>query len=202
MSKVCATGRAVTAAILAGGRASRFGGTDKSALVIGRSRINQRELAAMSPVASEILIISNAAARYPGLGIPVVGDRVAGAGPLGGIYTALVSARHPWVLIVACDMPFVSTMLFETLVGAIDDDADAVVPRSARGLEPLCAMYAQRAAPILKRRLEAHEWRVGEMIAELRVREIAGAALAGLEDDGRLFENVNTPHDYARARGK
>jgi molybdopterin-guanine dinucleotide biosynthesis protein A len=40
------------------------------------------------------------------------------------------------------------------------------------------------------------------MIAELRVREIAGAALAGLEDDGRLFENVNTPHDYARARGK
>jgi molybdopterin-guanine dinucleotide biosynthesis protein A len=63
-------------------------------------------------------------------------------------------------------------------------------------------MYAQRAAPILKRRLEAHEWRVGEMIAELRVREIAGAALAGLEDDGRLFENVNTPHDYARARGK
>ena len=202
MSKVCVTGRAVTAAILAGGRASRFDGTDKSALVIGGSRIIDRELAALSPVASEILIISNDAARYSGLGIPVVGDRVAGAGPLGGIYTALVSARHPWVLIVACDMPFVSTMLFETLVGAIDDDADAVVPRSARGLEPLCAMYAQRAAPILKRRLEAHEWRVGEMIAELRVREIAGAALAGLEDDGRLFENVNTPHDYARARGK
>jgi molybdopterin-guanine dinucleotide biosynthesis protein A len=202
MSKVCATGRAVTAAILAGGRASRFDGTDKSALVIGGSRIIDRELAALSPVASEILIISNDGARYSGLGIPVVGDRVAGAGPLGGIYTALVSARHPWVLIVACDMPFVSTMLFETLVGAIDDDADAVVPRSARGLEPLCAMYAQRAAPILKRRLEAHEWRVGEMIAELRVREIAGAALAGLEDDGRLFENVNTPHDYARARGK
>ena len=201
MSKVCATGRAVTAAILAGGRASRFDGRDKSALVIGGSRIIDRELEALSPVASEILIISNDAARYAGLGIPVVGDRVAGAGPLGGIYSALVSARHPWVLIVACDMPFVSTTLFETLVGAMDDDADAVVPRSARGLEPLCAMYAQCAAPILKRRLDAHAWRVGEMIAELRVREIAGAALAGL-DDGRLFENVNTPHDYARARGK
>jgi len=191
----------VTAAILAGGRASRFDGRDKSALVIGGSRIIDRELEALSPVASEILIISNDAARYAGLGIPVVGDRVAGAGPLGGIYSALVSARHPWVLIVACDMPFVSTTLFETLVGAMDDDADAVVPRSAQGLEPLCAIYAQRAAPILKRRLDAHAWRVGEMIAELRVREIAGAALAGL-DDGRLFENVNTPHDYARARGK
>jgi molybdopterin-guanine dinucleotide biosynthesis protein A len=195
-------GRAVTAAILAGGRASRFDGTDKSALVIGGSRIIDRELAALSPVASEILIISNDAARYSGLGIPVISDQVAGAGPLGGIYTALVSARHPWVLIVACDMPFVSTMLFETLVGAIADDVDAVVPRSARGLEPLCAMYAERAAPILKRRLDGHEWRVGEMIAELRVREVGGAALAGLEDDGRLFENVNTPHDYARAQGK
>jgi molybdopterin-guanine dinucleotide biosynthesis protein A len=201
MTKVCATGRAVTAAILAGGRASRFDGTDKSALVIGGSRIIDRELAALSPVAREILIVSNDAARYQALNIPVIGDRIPGAGPLGGIYTALLAARHRWVLIVACDMPFVSTMLFETLVGAIDDDADAVVPRSPRGLEPLCAAYSQHAAPILKRRLDAHQWRVGEMITELRVREISGGALAGLDDDGRLFENVNTPHDYARAQG-
>ena len=201
MSKVCATRRAVSAAILAGGRASRFDGTDKSALVIGGSRIIDRELAALSPVVSEILIVSNDDARYAGRGITVVRDRVEGAGPLGGIYTALLSARHPWVLVVACDMPFVSTMLFDTLVGAVEDGADAIVPRSARGLEPLCAIYAQRVAPILKRRLDAHAWRVGDMIAELRVHEIAGAALAGLDDDGRLFENVNTPHDYARAQG-
>lgn len=191
---------AVTAAILAGGRASRFGGADKSGLIIGGARIIDRELAAVSPVAAEILIVSSDAARYAGLGAPVFGDLVAGAGPLGGIYTALIAARHPRVLILACDMPFVSTMLFEALVEAMDDDIDAVVPRSARGLEPLCAIYAQRIAPMLRQKLDAGDWGVGDMIADLRVREIAGGALAVLDDDGRLFENVNTPHDYARAR--
>jgi molybdenum cofactor guanylyltransferase len=202
MSKVwsSATSRGITAAILAGGRASRFGGADKSALVVSGARIIDRALAALSPIASEILIVGDQRDRYAGLGIPVVADLVAGAGPLGGIYTALVSARHPWVLVVACDMPFVSTMLFDALVEAIDDAVDAVAPRSARGLEPLCAVYAQRAAPVLRRRVDAGRLRLGEMLAELRVREIAGATLSALDDDGRLFENVNTPHDYARAR--
>ena len=191
---------AVTAAILAGGRASRFGGADKAALVVGGARILDRELAALSPVAAEILIVGNDAGRYAESGVPVFHDLVAGAGPLGGIYTALVAARHPWVLVLACDMPFVSTMLFDALIEAIDDECDAVVPRSPRGLEPLCAVYAQRIAPVLRQKLDAGDWRVGDMVADLRVREVAGNALLALDDDGRLFENVNTPHDYARAR--
>jgi molybdopterin-guanine dinucleotide biosynthesis protein A len=191
---------AVTAAILAGGRASRFGGADKSSLVVSGTRIIDRQLAALSPIATEILIVSHDAARYAGLGIPVVPDVVEGAGPIGGIYTALLSARYPWVLVLGCDMPFVSTALFEALLGATGNDIDAVVPHSTRGREPLCAVYARSAARLFKRRLDEGTRRLGEMIDELRVRDVAADALAALDDDGRLFENVNTPHDYARAR--
>ena len=195
-----AASRDVTAAILAGGRASRFGGADKSALIVNGTRIIDRQLAALSPIAQEILIISNDRERYAGIGIPVVADRVPAAGPIGGIYTALVAARHEWVLALACDMPYVSTALFDMLVSSADNDVDAVMPRSARGIEPLCALYARTAAPVLKRRIDAGDWRVGDAVGDLRVREIAGDAVAGLDDNGRLFENVNTPHDYARAR--
>lgn len=190
----------VTAAILAGGRASRFGGADKSSLLVNGTRIIERQLAALSPIANEILIVSHESGRYAGLGIPVIRDVVEGAGPIGGIYTALVSARNPWVLALGCDMPFVSTPLFEALAGAVGDHLDAVVPRSVHGREPLCAMYARSAAPIFKRRLDDGTRRLGDVIEDLRVREIAGGALAPLDDDGRLFENINTPHDYARAR--
>jgi molybdenum cofactor guanylyltransferase len=191
---------AITAVIIAGGRASRFGGTDKSSLLVSGTRIIERQLAALAPIADEILIVSHDAARYAGLGIPVVGDVVAGAGPIGGIYTALVSARQPWVLALGCDMPFVSTALFEALTAAIGDDVDAVVPRSRRGREPLCAIYARSAAPVFKRRLDEGARRLGDLVEDLRVREISADALAALDDDGRLFDNINTPHDYARAR--
>jgi len=36
-------------------------------------------------------------------------------------------------------------------------------------------------------------------LAGLRVRELDAE---GPREDGTLFENVNTPHDYARARGR
>lgn len=195
--------RAVTAAILAGGRATRLDGADKSSLVVSGARIIERQLAALSGVAAEILMVScrgDVEEQCAALGIPVIRDAVAGAGPLGGLCTALESARHPWVLAVACDMPFVTSALFELLVSAIDEDVDAVVPRSSKGLEPLCAVYARRTARVFRRRLEAGQWRLGDVMTEVRVREIPRDALAGLDDDGRLFENVNTPHDYARAR--
>ena len=194
---------AVTAAILAGGRATRLDGADKSSLVVSGARIIERQLAALSGVAAEILMVScrgDVEEQCAALGIPVIRDAVAGAGPLGGLCTALESARHPWVLAVACDMPFVTSALFELLVSAIDEDVDAVVPRSSKGLEPLCAVYARRTARVFRRRLEAGQWRLGDVMTEVRVREIPRDALAGLDDDGRLFENVNTPHDYARAR--
>jgi len=191
---------AVTAAILAGGLASRFGGADKASLLVGGRRIIERQLAALSPIAKEILIVGHDPARYASLGIPVVGDLVPGAGPIGGIYTALMSARTPWVLALGCDMPYVSSALFEALAAAIGSDVDAVVPRSARGLEPLCAMYARDSVLVFKRRLDAGTWRLGGLFEELRVREIGAATLAAIDEDGRLFENINTPHDYERAR--
>jgi molybdopterin-guanine dinucleotide biosynthesis protein A len=195
-----AASRPVTAAILAGGRASRFGGADKSALMVDGARIIDRQLAALSPVAQQILIVSNERERFAALGLPVVADVVPNAGPIGGLYTAIVAASHHWVLALACDMPYVSTELFEALISAATDDVDAVLPRSVRGIEPLCALYARTAAPVLRRRIDAGEWRVGDAVGDLRIREIAGDAIAGLADDSRLFENVNTPHDYARAR--
>jgi len=48
--------------------------------------------------------------------------------------------------------------------------------------------------------LDAGTWRLGGLFEELRVREIGAATLAAIDEDGRLFENINTPHDYERAR--
>ena len=196
----------MSAAILAGGLARRLGGADKAALVVGRARIIDRQLAALAAVADDIRIVANDRARYARLQIPVIADAIAGAGALGGLYSALLDARHDRVLILACDLPFVTAALLERLVAEsdapeqLDAGIDAVVPRSGRGLEPLCALYRRRCAQAARARIERGELRVAGLLADLRVRELGPEALAAY-DTGSLFENVNTPHDHARARG-
>lgn len=190
----------VSAAILAGGRASRMRGADKSALVVGGARIVDRQRAALAAVADDILIVGGPQPPAAGSSIPVIPDAIADAGPIGGIYTALGAAAHPWVVVVACDMPFVTAGLFTRLVEEADADVDCVIPRSTRGLEPLCALYACTAIDYVRRLIDEGERRVGRVAEGLRCRELAPEALAALDMDGRLFENVNTPHDYARAR--
>ena len=195
-------GLSVSAAILAGGRARRLGGADKARLAIGGARIIDRQLAALSAVASDIRIVANDGERYAELGLRVIADAIPEAGPLGGLYTALVDATHDRMLILACDLPFVTAALLQRLVdeSGTGQEIDAVVPRSARGLEPLCALYMTGAAAAARVRIERGDLRVAGLLADLRVRELGPETLAPY-DGGSLFENVNTPHDHARARG-
>ena len=191
----------VSAAILAGGRARRFGGADKAQLAVGRARIIDRQLAALSAVADDIRIVCNDPDRYATLGVRVIPDAIRDAGPLGGIYSALLDARHDRVLVLACDLPFVTAELLGRLIEeSTNGDVDAIVPRSARGLEPLCALYAARCAAAARDRIQRGTLQAAGLLDVVRTRILEPEVLAPY-DDGALFENVNTPHDHARVRG-
>ena len=95
-----------SAAILAGGRARRLGGQDKSALIVDGVRLLDRQLAALRPLTDRILLVG-----YPGSAPPsctLVNDHRPGTGPLGAIVTALSVATTERVLILAADLPFVT----------------------------------------------------------------------------------------------
>lgn len=195
--------RQISAAILAGGRARRFGGADKASLVVGGAPIIERQLAALATVADDVRIVSNDPARYAALGVRVIPDQIAGAGPLGGVHAALVDAAHDGVIVLACDLPFVTAPLLEALSieFGTGDEIDAVVPRSARGLEPLCALYAARCADTVRRRIEAGNLEMRGLLTELRFKELRSEGAPAFDDES-VFLNVNTPHDYERARAK
>ena len=76
---------------------------------------------------------------------------------------------------------------------AAADGADVVVARSARGLEPLCAIYSRACAGDIRARLERGAYEASTLPAGFRVAEV------GVER-ALVFVNVNTPHDYERAR--
>ncbi len=189
----------LAAAILAGGAARRLGGAAKALLPLGDRRIIDRQLAALHAVTRTVFIVAPDPSPYAGLGLRVVPDAVDGAGALGGVYTAIVESPARRTLVLACDLPFVTPALFRALAAPERADADLVIPRTARGLEPLCAVYAKAcAAPILER-IRRGALQASELAADVRVSEIGPEVLAAIDEDGQLFANVNTPHDYARA---
>jgi molybdopterin-guanine dinucleotide biosynthesis protein A len=140
------------AAILAGGQARRLDGQDKSALPIAGVPVLDRQLAALRRLTSRIVIVGGPPDRYDRVGIPVVPDLLPDIGPLGGLYTALRGASER-IIVLACDLPFVTTPFLECLLRT-GRDADATVPRTADGLHPLCASYAADAAPRIRRLID------------------------------------------------
>jgi molybdopterin-guanine dinucleotide biosynthesis protein A len=192
------SGTSVAAAILAGGKARRLGGTVKSTLVLDGSTIIDRQLAALRLVADPIFVVAPDPAPFASLGLRVVPDVVPDCGALGGIYTAIVSSPCPRTLVIAGDLPFLSVALLERLVR--NTLADVVVPRGPRGFEPLCAVYSIACAEPIRRRLEGGSLKAAILPEGVQVEEIGPEMLAAYDPDGLLFVNVNTPHDYERAR--
>ena len=200
-----------TAAILAGGRAARFGGRDKSALVIDGRSILERQIAELLRVTDDVLVVG----AEQGSGrflfelahqkstrplFRLVPDRTPGCGPLGGLDAALAAARDAVVVIVACDMPFVTTAFLNHLLD-LARDADAVVPRTERGYHPLCAAYTRACHPVVARRLADRRLKMTGLLEEVRVRELTAEEIDAFGDRFRLLANVNRPADYEELAG-
>jgi molybdopterin-guanine dinucleotide biosynthesis protein A len=177
-----------SAAILAGGRASRFDGCDKGALMVDGRTIRDRQLRLLSRVADDVLIVGGPAGH--------VADVIPDSGPLGGVHSALMHARHDAVFVVACDMPYVTEPLVRFLL-ELAATADIVLPRTASGYHPLCAVYTRACIAPIERRLAARELKMIDLLADVRARVVTGDEIAECGDVDRLLANVNTPSDYA-----
>jgi molybdopterin-guanine dinucleotide biosynthesis protein A len=186
-----------SAAILAGGRARRLGGQDKSALILDGIRFIERQRDALQPLTNRIVLVGyRGAAPAP---LPVEHDRWPDAGPLGGLATALLTATTDRVLVLACDLPCVTTQ-FLAFLANVDSDAIAVVPVCDDRWQPLCAMYARRAAGTFVAALARGDRAVAAVVSELRPRLIGRDEWAPFDPTGVLLANVNTPEDLARVR--
>lgn len=189
----------VAAAIIAGGAARRFGGRVKAHIRVDGERIIDRQLAVLRPRFASIAIIADDPEPYAELGLPVLPDEVSGQGPLAGLVTALAWAPAPRLFAVACDLPFLAAQPLERLLawpraaGAL-----AVAPRTARGAEPLHAVYETAALPLLRRRLARGERKLASLLEALGAVLVSCDALAA---DPRFLINVNSEADLKNALG-
>jgi molybdopterin-guanine dinucleotide biosynthesis protein A len=183
-----------SAAILTGGRARRFGGLDKGLLIVGGRTIRDRQMAALAPLVDDILLVGDREAEAPTPGVRLVTDRRPGVGPLGGLDAALAAAQHDVLVVLACDLPGITTALLAELLRLLPGH-QAVVPRTSSGYHPLCAAYTRDVHLHVRRRLSEGVLDMRGLLQDLNVRDLTEPDLAGLGDPARLLANVNTPSD-------
>lgn len=190
------------AAIIGGGAATRFGGRDKSRLVIGGLSIINRQAVALQPLVSEIFIVASQAERFSDTPWRVVPDAFPGTGVTGAIATALGATTADLVVAIACDLPFLPEGLLRRLIErAAEPGADGAWVRTRSGPEPLVACYRTASAGKVREAIEAGELRAGALDGRLAIREIGEAELREFGDPARLLANVNSPNDLSTIEG-
>jgi molybdopterin-guanine dinucleotide biosynthesis protein A len=184
----------MSAAIMAGGRSRRMGKT--KALLPYRGRpliVHVYEI--VQTLFEDVFLVTNDPELFNFLPCPKIADRVPGKGPISGVDAALRYSRHPYVLVVGCDAPFLSPSLLKLLTGKAVG-ADLVIPYGPRGAEPLCAVYGKGCLPLIEESLQKGDLRLVELGKRLRAREVPLKEVAAVDPDFRSFRNINTPGDY------
>ena len=177
-------------------------GADKAFLDFGGQTLLDRALAVMGGVCDRVAIVGDPV-RFAKYESPkhestkyesVVADIFSGCGPLAGIHAALVHSSAELNLMLAVDMPFVSrellAFLFET---AEKTDAIITVPRTSKGLQPLCAVYRRDFCSTAEQALRAGKYKIDAAFSGVSVHAIEEGELAAAGFSEQNFFNVNTP---------
>lgn len=165
----------VVGVVLAGGASRRFG-RDKARYPMPDGRPMVAHVAeTLARVASPLYLSVRDPSDPPPLEVPVrvVADPVADAGPIAGLYAGLCASAAPWLLLVACDLPFVTEAGLRALLAARTPELDAVVAVDPGGrTQPLCACYRSGVVSVVGEHLDAERYAMHALLDRLVVQAV------------------------------
>ncbi len=171
------------AAILIGGRSTRFGAPKAEVAFAGVASL-ERVRAACGAVMRTVVTVG-------GDGADVV-DIVPRGGPLQAIMAALRAFPGRAVFVIACDVPLVTAAWIGRIAMPLEPGVDVRVPRVAGRAQPLCALWGAHTIGAIEAAWEGGERSVVRVLERLRVAWVEVA-----ERDDAL-EDFDTPDDAVR----
>lgn len=186
--------------VLAGGKSSRMK-TDKARLEFGGETFLARAVKTLSEVcAGKVKVVLNENQLAPE-NYECVRDVFTERGALGGIHAALENCASEWAIILAVDLPFVTSQAIENLqrIALASYEFSAIVPEQTDGrLQPLCAAYRVAAClPFAIKLLSKNDSSSVKDFLRLAPTLIIEAGELANED---LFFNVNLPSEFQRLK--
>ncbi len=188
--------------ILAGGKGLRLG-RDKVLETVGNRGLLEQVILGVSSLCKDIIVVTATERSIPEAichpRLKVVSDLFPGKGPLGGIYTGLVTSDYSCNLVVASDMPFLNEALLRYMI-KLTDSFDIVVPRVGDMVEPLHAVYSKECLATIEGMFRQESLSVNHLLRLVRTRYVDTAEIDRFDPRHLSFFNINTKADMEKAR--
>lgn len=178
--------------VLVGGASTRMG-SDKALLRLGEATLVESAAGKVAAAVQCVALIGSPE-RYGQFGYPVYADKSPGCGPMGGLQTLLQLGLAEWNLVIACDMPRVSSIFLNALTARIDGSptqSTCIVPTGPDGPEPLCAIYHASCLPAVDSAITNRRFKMRDLLLKLNVLPV-------MSYESAVFTNVNTPADWTQ----
>lgn len=183
-----------SAAILAGGKNSRYGGFHKAFLRFDNELLIQRDIDLLSTIFKEVIIVANHKEIFTPFGVPVYSDIFLERGPLAGIHSALTHINNNAAMIVGCDMPYLNKELIVSIYESFKASENEYCIPSKNGLvEPLHGIYSKNALSAIENFLNRNKYNaVHRFLSEQEVDYFE------IQQKKEVFLNINSPEDLSK----
>jgi molybdopterin-guanine dinucleotide biosynthesis protein A len=193
----------ITGIILAGGRGSRMGGSDKGLQNFRGMPLALHTLLRIQPQVAEVMVNANRnLAAYESFGVPVWPDVLPDfPGPLGGFLTGLERCETPYLVTVPCDTPLFPTDLVERLAEAMERDEADIAMAAAREedgqvrTQPVFCLLRRELMESLVRFTQDGGRKIDKWTGQ---HKTAVVTFDRPSDDPRAFFNANTLEELHR----
>ena len=145
----------------------------------------------------EVFIAGPAHEEWQEMNCIIIPDAEPNSGPLAGIVGCLQRCARPLLLVIAIDLPNMTTRYLRELVDSCAADR-GVLPSHGERSEPLAAVYPKGSLSLAEKCLAARELSVQRFAARC-VAEGLAIEKEITPGDRTLFLNMNTPDDLALA---
>lgn len=152
----------------------------------------EKVISVLDPLFSDIILVGHF--RQEVAGYKTFSDIIPGCGPLGGIYTALVSSGNPYCFVFAADMPNLNMGLIRYMAG-LKEKADIIIPRLSKGMEPLHAIYSKAAISSIEALLEKKRFKILNLVEQMNTEYVGHQSINAFGDPLKIFSNINTLSD-------
>jgi molybdenum cofactor guanylyltransferase len=186
----------IVTVILAGGKSSRMQ-KDKALLDINGQPLLTKIYHIAKQCTDQVYVMTSWVEKYASI-LPkdcnFIEESSNYQGGLMAFSEALNYLNSDWVLLLACDLPFLTVnevKKWSDSLSNIPENVIAFLPKNEKGWECLCGFYRRNCQNSLQQSIQAgnksfQRWLSHEMVEELVVK------------NQQIFFNCNTPQDYEK----
>ena len=184
----------MNAILLAGGKSSRFK-KNKAIAKYNGERLIERISKLLNEHFDQVYLVVDVKEKYSFIkNCEIIEDVIPNKGPVGGIYTGLLSSDQEFNYVMACDMPLMSGRFIEYIKNW-EQNYDVLLPAYNGYIEPLAGIYSKSCLAVIEKNLKDDKLSIRDFLKEVNMQSIDESLIKRNFPNKNIFYNINYQND-------